>query len=164
MRESAVKAQRGEKTMRGSLVVLAIIGMTGPASASDKTEVVAVVNQFLDGFNKGDTKAALATCAPQTAIIDEFSPYVWQGSTACSDWANDFDADAKKNGITDAIVTLGKPRHVDIVGDRAYLVMPANFKFKVKGKPTAETGSTFTVTLQKLAAGWRITGWAWAKH
>jgi ketosteroid isomerase-like protein len=150
--------------MRRTIVALAIMGMTGSASASDKTDVVAVVNQFVDGFNKGDTKTALATCAPQAAIIDEFSPYVWQGATACSDWANDFDADAKKNGITDAVVTLGKPRHVDIVGDRAYLVTPANFNFKVKGKPTAETASTFTVVLQKLAAGWRITGWAWAKH
>lgn len=149
--------------MRRAILVLAL-AVTGPAVASDKTDVMAVVNQFLDGFNKGDTKAALATCAPQTAIIDEFAPYVWQGATACSDWANDFDADAKKNGITEPKVVAGKPRHVDVVGDRAYVVMPADFKFKLKGKTTAEKGSTFTLTLQKLAEGWRITGWAWAKH
>jgi ketosteroid isomerase-like protein len=149
--------------MRRAILVLAL-AVAGPAAASDKTDVMAVVNQFLDGFNKGDTKAALATCAPQTAIIDEFAPYVWQGVTACSDWAADFDADAKKNGITEPKVVAGKPRHVDVVGDRAYVVMPADFKFKLKGKATAEKGSTFTLTLQKLAAGWRITGWAWAKH
>ena len=149
--------------MRKAILVLAL-AVTGPAAASDNTDVMAVVNQFLAGFNKGDTKAALATCAPQTAIIDEFAPYVWQGATACSDWANDFDADAKKNGITEPKVAAGKPRHVDVVGDRAYVVMPADFKFKLKGKATAEKGSIFTVTLQKLAEGWRITGWAWAKH
>jgi ketosteroid isomerase-like protein len=159
-----MKKHRGENSMHRVIFVLAILGVNGSAAASDKTDVVAVVNQFLDGFNKGDTKTALATCAPQAAIIDEFAPYVWQGATACSDWANDFDADAKKNGITDGVVTLGKPRHVDVVGDRAYLVTPANYSFKAKGKPMAETGSTFTVTLQKLPAGWRITGWAWAKH
>lgn len=149
--------------MRRAILVLAL-ALAGPAAASDKTDVMAVVNQFLDGFNKGDIKAALATCAPQTAIIDEFAPYVWQGATACSDWAADFDADAKKNGITEPKVVAGKARHVDVVGDRAYVVMPADFKFKLKGKATAEKGSTFTVTLQKLAEGWRITGWAWAKH
>ena len=149
--------------MRRAILVLAL-AVTGPAAASDKTDVMAVVNQFLDGFNKGDTKAALATCAPQAAIIDEFAPYVWQGATACSDWAADFDADAKKNGVTEPKVVAGKPRHVDIVGDRAYVVMPADFKFKLKGKATSEKGSTFTLTLQKLAEGWRITGLAWAKH
>ena len=33
-----------------------------------------------------------------------------------------------------------------------------------KGKPMNETGSVLTITLQKGAAGWRITGWAWAQH
>jgi ketosteroid isomerase-like protein len=150
--------------MRSALVALAVIGMTGTASASDQTDVMAVVNQFLDGFNKGDSKAAIATCAAEVAIIDEFPPYVWQGGTACTDWVDDFAADAKQNGITNPVVTLGKPKHVDVVGDRAYLVIPANFKFKVKGKPASETGSIFTVTLRKWPTGWRITGWAWAKN
>jgi len=82
---------------------------------------------------------------------------------ACSTWANDYDADAKKNGITDGIVTLGNPRHVDITGDRAYVVVPANFTYKQKGKPAKETGSMLTISLQKAAAGWRMTGWAWTK-
>jgi hypothetical protein len=42
--------------------------------------------------------------------------------------------------------------------------MPANYTFKQKGKSTGEVGSVITLTLQKAAAGWRITGWAWAKH
>jgi ketosteroid isomerase-like protein len=150
--------------MHRTLVALAIIGMTGTASASDQTDVVAVANQFLAGFNKGDTKAVLGTCANEVAIIDEFPPYVWHGATACQDWADDFAADAKKNGITEPIVTLSKPWHVDVEGDRAYLVIPANFNFKVKGKPQSEKGSVFTVTLRKWPTGWRITGWAWAKR
>lgn len=60
-------------------------------------------------------------------ILDEFAPYLWQGASACADWANDFDADAKRNGITDGFVKLSK-----------------------------------AVTLQKGAAGWKMTGWAWA--
>ena len=34
--------------------------------------------------NKGDTKTALAACAAQAAILDEFPPYAWLGATACS--------------------------------------------------------------------------------
>jgi len=144
-------------------VALAVV----PAAASEKSEktaIMATVNQFNDGMNKGDTKTALATCAALSSIIDEFPPHEWQGATACADWANDFDTYNKKNGITDAKATLGKPRHVDVTGDRAYVVVPATYTYKQNGKPVTESGSTLTVALQKVASGWRMTGWAWAKH
>ena len=83
--------------------------VAGPSSASETAGVMAPVHQFIDGFNKGDIRTALAACADQTSIIDEFLPHEWHGAGACSNWANDFDADAKKNGITDGIVTLGSP-------------------------------------------------------
>ena len=67
-------------------------------------------------------------------------------------------------GSPDGIVTLGEPRHVDVTGDRAYVVVPADYAYKMKGEPAQETGSTLTVALQKGAAGWRITGWAWTKN
>jgi hypothetical protein len=146
------------------LVALALVFLAaGPAAASEKTDVMVLVHQFVDGFNKGDTKTALAACADQTSIIDEFPPYEWHGAGACSKWMNDYDADAKKNGITDGIVMLGKPRHIDINEDRAYVVVPSNYTFKEKGKTVKETGSMLTLALQKGEIGWRITGWAWAK-
>ncbi|MGZ3499140.1 MAG: hypothetical protein ACXWNJ_18940 [Vulcanimicrobiaceae bacterium] len=151
--------------MRRVILAIVIVVLTaGSAAASEKTGVMASVHQFVDGFNKGDAKTALAACGPQSSIIDEFPPYKWQGATACSDWARDYDANSKKQGVTDGIVTLGQPRHVDITGDRAYVVIPANYTYKQHGKPVTESGSMFTVTLQKVAADWRITGWAWAKH
>jgi ketosteroid isomerase-like protein len=135
----------------------------GPTAEAQTTDVMATVNQFVDSFNKGDAATAAAACADQTSILDEFPPHEWHGPGACSTWMKDYDADAKANGITDGVVTLGDPRHVDISGDRAYVVVPADYTFKMKGKPDEETGSTLTVALQKSAAGWRITGWAWTK-
>ncbi len=134
------------------------------AAASDKTDVMVTVNQFNDSLNKGDTKTALAACAAPSSIIDEFPPHHWLGATACADWANDFDAYNKKYGITQPFAKLGKPRHVDITADRAYVVVPATYTYKQKGKRVTESGSTLTVALQKVAEGWRITGWAWTKH
>lgn len=151
--------------MRKTFVAIAVAVLAaGPTFASERTEVMVPVHQFVDGFNKGDAKTALAACAEQTSIIDEFPPHEWHGAGACAAWANDFDADAKKNGITDGIVTLGNPRHVDVSGDRAYVVVPANYAFKKKGKRVKETGSTLTIALQKGTAGWRMTGWAWTKR
>ena len=145
-------------------VAVLALGASANTAASDKSDVMKSVTQFVDAFNKGDTKTAAAACADQTAIIDEFPPHEWHGSGACSTWMNDYDSDAKKNGITDGHVTLAKPRHVDVNGDHAYVVVPDNYRFKQKGKAVNETGSILTVVLQKSGAEWKITGWSWTKN
>ena len=151
--------------MKKILIALALVVLAaGTTVASDKTDVMTVVRQFVDAFNKGDTMTAAATCAEQTSIIDEFPPYEWHGPGGCSQWFNDYDADAKKNGVSDGAVTLGRPRHIDVTGDRAYVVVPANYTFKQKGKLVKEIGSLLTIALQKSDAGWRISGWTWSKR
>jgi hypothetical protein len=144
----------------GALAIALFVA--GPVAASDKTDVMATVHKWVDGFNKGDMKSSLATCADETSILDDFAPHEWHGSGACARWADAYDADAKKNGITFGSVTLGKPRHLDVAGDYAYLVVPAIYIFKEKGKTITESGSIVTVTLQKSNSGWRITAWSWA--
>lgn len=151
--------------LRMMIIAIAVAVLAAaPAAASDKTDVMKVVRQFVSGFNKGDTKATVAACADQASIIDEFPPHEWHGAGACSKWIDDYDADAKKNGITDGVVTLGIPRHVDVTGDRAYIVVPANYTYKKKGKLVKEIGSMLTIALQKSEAGWRISAWSWAKR
>src|ERR1700730_3346570 len=139
---------------------LILVFAAGSGAASDQTAVMAKVHQFVDGCNKGDTKSALAACASPASIIDEFPPHEWHGPTACADWSNAYDANAKKEGITDGIVTLGAPWHVDVTGDRGYVVVPVKYAYKQHGKPVIEPASVFTVALKKVAGGWRITGWA----
>ncbi len=154
-----------KKHMQRILLALALAALiVGPVAASETAEVMVPVRQFLDGFNKGDLKLMLAAGAEQMSILDEFPPYEWHGAGAFAKWMSDYDVDAQKNKITDGVVTFGKPRHVDVSGDRAYVVMPADYKYKLNGKPDGEVGSIITITLQKGPAGWRITGWAWAKH
>jgi hypothetical protein len=151
--------------MRSTLFAVALIlSVTGFAVASETSAVLAPLYQFMNGLNKGNIKGALAACASPASIIDEFPPHEWQGPTACSDWLNAFNADSKKRDITDEVVTLGTPRHVDITGDRAYVVVPATYSYKQNGRPVSEVGSIWTVALRKFSNGWRMTGWAWAKH
>src|SRR5215468_11183858 len=139
-----------------SIAVVVAVFAAGSAFAAEKDDVMAPVKQFVDGFNKGDVNSALATCAGSTSIIDEFPPHEWHGPGACAAWAKDFDADAKKSGVTDGRVTLGKPRHVDVTEDLAYVVGPASYAYKLKGNPTKETGSILTLSLQRGASGWLI--------
>jgi len=145
------------------LALVVAVSAAAQTGGSPETAVMATVNQFVNGFNKGDTKTAAAACADQTSIIDEFPPHEWHGAGACSKWMSDFDAWAKKNGMSDGFVTLSKPRHVDVTADRTYVVVPADMTYKEKGKTGKETGSIFTLVLQRGPTGWRITGWSWAK-
>jgi hypothetical protein len=134
-----------------------------PAKASEKTDIMATVKQYMDGFNKGDKDAMTEACAAQASIIDEFPPHAWQGATACANWWNDYVAFAKKNGVTNENIPLREPSHTEITGDRAYVVVPTILTYKQHGKPGTEAGAVWTFALQKVSAGWRITGWAWAQ-
>jgi ketosteroid isomerase-like protein len=137
--------------------------MPHSAAASEQEDVMKTVHQWVDSLNKGDTQAAIAACAEQTSIVDEFPPHEWHGEGTCAKWAAELEAYNRKLGLTNSIVTLHKPRRIDIARDRAYVVAPADFRFKEHGKDGSELGALFTVALQKGQAGWRITGWAWSR-
>jgi ketosteroid isomerase-like protein len=148
--------------MRNTLIALTLAFLAPTASAQVPAEVMAPIRQFIDGFNKGDVPSALAACADHAVVIDEIPPYEWSGSGACGKWASDYDADAKKKGITAGAVTMGTPRHHEVAGDRAYVVIPVSYEITQKGKQVKQTGAVMAVTLQKGADGWKITAWSWA--
>jgi ketosteroid isomerase-like protein len=148
--------------MHKLIIALAVVAVTaGPAIASQETDVMVPVRQFITGFNKGDPKAAQAACADSISIIDDFPPHAWSGSGAISKWLHDLDTFEKKGGTSDPSVTLGKPRHVDVTGTHAYVIVPTKLSYKKKGQLVKETG-LMTVVLHKGAAGWRIAAWSWS--
>jgi ketosteroid isomerase-like protein len=130
---------------------------------SNAMDPMAVVRQYIDAFNKGDVKAMAATCAVPMSILDGLSPHAWQGPTAIEDWYGDVIAAGEREGASGYFITPGEPRHVDVTGDRAYVVLPATMSFSIHGKPVTQTGSVLVVALRKLGAAWRLTAWAWAK-
>jgi hypothetical protein len=144
-------------TARRALLIIAAICATASTSLADTTEPMGAVRQYID------VEGLAATCAVPASILDGMAPHVWQGPTACKDWYRDVLTTGEREGATGYFVTLEEPRHVDVSGDRGYVVVPAIMTFKVHGKQVTQSGSTFTVALQKLPAGSRITAWAWAK-
>jgi ketosteroid isomerase-like protein len=133
-----------------------------PAAASDRTDVVAMVKQYAEAFNKADKDGFQGLCAPQAAIIDDVPPHVFQGSAACTEWWDALHALDKQEGINAERLAIGKLKRVAVTGDRAYVVTPVIFSYNLKGKATSENG-IWTLALQKLTSGWRITGWTWSQ-
>jgi len=148
--------------MKRLAAVIAVgVFASGTASASERTDAMAVVHMWVDAFNKGDGKTGSSYCADGALIIDDFAPHVWQGSGACASWYRDYEAFAAKAQISDASVALGKARHFDIDSGYAYLVIPTTLAFTRAGKPVTDK-AIVTMSLKKGSAGWQITGWAWA--
>jgi ketosteroid isomerase-like protein len=162
-----VDLRNGNTTMQRTLLAisagaaLALAAGQAALAAPPADGPVAAVHQFIDGFNKGDLTAAQAAHMPDAVIIDEVPPHIWRGPNAVQAWAGDLDKAAKAAGDTDQKVTLGAPIRSEVNGDTAYVVVPATYSYKQKGKPTVERAQ-MTVALRKDGDAWKITGWGWA--
>jgi hypothetical protein len=144
-------------------LAISLIGVGRSAAASEQADVMVPVQQFIEGFNKSDAKMAEAACAEEAFIIDDFPPHAWHGAGAVSKWFKAYEAYARANSMSEAVVTFGKPRHVDVTGADAYVVVPTTFRFKKKAEAVNDTG-VMTLVLHKAAKGWQITAWSWADN
>jgi hypothetical protein len=127
------------------------------------TDPMTAVRQYIDDFNRGDAEAMSADFVVPGSILDGMAPHLWHGPTASKDWYRDVLSEGEEHGASGYFVTLGEPLHNNITGENAYLVVPASMTFKVQNQEVVQTGALFTVALRKLADGWRIAAWAWAK-
>src|SRR5690349_2645475 len=105
------------------------------------------VHKYIEAFNEGDVKGMAAQCAVPASILDDLPPHAWHGPTASEDWYRDVMEAGTKEGASDYFVTLSDPRHCEIRGECAYVVVPATMKFKVQGNEVVQRDSTFTTAL-----------------
>jgi len=92
-------------SMPALAVVLLATMIARPAIGQVPAEVLKPAHEFMDKFNKGDTKGAGAACADAVAIVDEFAPFVWHGSGACAAWMKDYDGAVTINTDQQVIAT-----------------------------------------------------------
>lgn len=147
----------------GKLAIALVVALlaSGAASASDKTDVMAVFHKWVDAFNQGDATGGAGFCADSAVVIDDIAPHVWQGPGACAAWYKAYTDFAAKAEMTGASVKLGKAQHLEVDGGVAYVVAPSTLTYSKAGAPTTEKGLV-TMTFKKSDKAWQITGWAWA--
>jgi hypothetical protein len=139
------------------LIAVAMLVLTsGPASATDKMDVMEIAQEWADTFNKGDFKSDSAVCAEDAVIVDDFSPHVWQGRGACTRWYSAFLVYAAKTAITDAKIALGDTQHLDIDSGYGYFVATVTLTYRKAGKPIKESGIV-TMSLHNVGTRWRMT-------
>jgi hypothetical protein len=148
--------------MRKIILAFLVCAIFTPFAMSAVTpDVMAPIRQFIDGFNKGDTKSAFAAYATgDISIVDEFAPYRWLGPHAPQDWSAAYDKHAQATGVTDGVVKYGASTRTEIANDAAYVVIPTTYLYKEHGHPMAEEGQVALV-LHVQAGAWKISGWTW---
>jgi hypothetical protein len=148
------------RTLLSAFVASALLAAPTGAATSDDP-LMAPVHQFIDGFNKGDTKAVNASFVTTgLAIIDDVPPHVWTGTNALQAWIKDLSATDKKEGNTDQSVTVGNPTREISNGARGYLILPVVYHYKQRGTAMHEPAQ-MAFALQMVAGKWLITGWTW---
>jgi hypothetical protein len=149
----------GQMLCRG-LVLTGVVFATGVQSRAQSTPVE-TARMFLAAFNSGDNaKLATLGSSEQLVIVDEFAPHLWTGKSSFATWIADYDKDAKAKGITDPLVTMDAPLVNTISGDRAYLVCPMTYTYKLKSVAMREP-ARMAMVLHKEGAVWRFMSWTW---
>ena len=143
------------------LIVASATAAGAAAAAGADADVAAPIHQFIDGFNKGDTKSAYAAYASGSiTIIDEFAPHLWTGPNAAHAWAAAYDKHAQATGVSDGSVKYGEVTRTEVEGNLAYVIIPTVYSYKEHGKPTTEEAHMAFV-LDRASGSWKIRAWCW---
>ncbi len=147
---------KGQQVFAALAAALAVLH-SEPAAASDRSDVVAVVQAWNDAGNRGDRSGYASFCTKDAVVVDHIPPYVFQGPTACAD---EYDAVVawgvkSKIGIDGLSQKIFDPVFFEQEGDSAYAVFPMKGWFKQNGDRQLEN-LYLTVVLRREANHWRI--------
>ncbi len=145
-----------------AVVVAGLATFALPATASDVSEAVAVVQQFAKVGNGTDREAYASFCADDMVIIDHVEPYVFSGPRACQDeWDAVFRWMKHDNVSVTDFGRLAEPSFADAREGRVYAVIPAQASVRLDGVAQTETGA-WTFVLAREGRNWRIKAFVWS--
>ena len=139
--------------IRGAVCALSVLAAS-PASASDESDIRAVVDKWIADFNGDDLEAFVGACAANAPVVDGFPPYAWAN---CADWMRDYQANNSVIGATHGDLAIGDPIYSEVKADRAYVIYPATFTDTQETTSVVYRGS-WTITFHKSDDRWLITG------
>ncbi len=140
----------------------AIVASHASANAAQALLPVAPIEALVSAIDRGDEGAVSRAYTNDATIVDEFAPFRWTGAGAARHWARDFAAGNRAGGVTSVAVSHGGPRFAQIAGDRAWLVVPATFRYRAAGRAEREEAA-WTFVLVRAGGRWRIAASTWAK-
>ncbi len=120
---------------------------------------VNVLAQAMAHFEFGDVPDVFA--ATHVTIVENFAPYLFEGSDVPARWWPGFQAHARAGELTNLDVSFGAATDHARDGDTVFFTLPTRWRGSTRGRRFIEHGGwAFVLVLQ--AAEWRIRSYAWA--
>lgn len=145
--------------------VLSLIGAAAPCAvmASDRSDIVAVVQAQNDAGNQGDRTRYGSYCSQDAVFVDHVPPYLFKGPAAC---LQEYDAvvawgAANNTDVNGMVQKVGDPVYFEAHGDQAYAVFPVQVWFKQKGRENMEK-AYLTTLMRREDRTWRIESLTYA--
>jgi len=145
-----------------ALLLLSAVPLCTRAAGPDAA-MMKPVSAIITALNTGNGSGLRNLYTPGATVVDEFSPYSWNGAAAGANWFSGFTAFEKQIKLTNPNARALPIKNFNHTGDRAYIVVPLNFAALIDGKRALETG-TMTLTLQRGGKDWRIVTQSWATN
>ena len=148
-----------------ALSAAALAGSAVASAAGEAAQLEASLDRFCELVNQGNAPEALAYFLPDATIVEDLSPYSWQGSSAGMEWLEAMNANAERSGMSGVHMRFQPASTVQITGARGYAVIPGDLTYTFKDGRVQHAHGHVTFVLQKMTAGWRIETltWAWER-
>ncbi len=115
------------------------------------------VARFMETLDDVDLAGAFASTG--VAIVENFSPFIFDGPGAVERWAAAFRLHIR--GVHRLRHAFAEPFEAAVTGDRAYLSMPTTWTGVEQGRAFTESGG-WAFALVREDGAWRVCGYGWA--
>ena len=148
------------------LCVAALVSaLHGPAKAADDASTLGLlqpIDLLIASTNSQLGSGVGAAYVPSPTIVDEFTPFQWSGPAASTRWLHDFAAATKSEGMTRLNLLRHAPSYMRVNGSRAWVIVPMDLTFYMKGHRQKEEGA-WTFVLAWSGHSWLIGSSSWAQ-
>ena len=125
------------------------------------TEIQALIDDHINGFNSQDNRLFLSVFGDSAIIVDGIAPYRWLNPNAAANWLADVETWRKNLGVTYEHFAY-EMGFCNVEGPFAYAVLSATLTVTIAGQTAARTG-TLAYTFSKHGEQWKIDAQAWGR-
>jgi hypothetical protein len=124
--------------------------------------IVERIDASLASINADDASQLQQSFAAGAPVVDNFSPFLWNGPDSAARWWKAIDRNEKRTGMHGLHATKEaiSDCRLDREGDDAYVVTRVHIRFA--SGTTATQDGLWIVTLHRSGTGWKITSAAWS--
>jgi hypothetical protein len=148
------------QSVYGNTIVPRVRTKAAADSASNRNEVMQIINTVIKASSTFDVNAVTELYTPNAVVADEEPPFSWNGPTAGVQWISTVEKTCKDYKLKNF---RAKIRDVSVylqTEESIYVVVPVDYTGDIKGDHFDEEGA-FTFIFRLVNGHWLIKSQVW---